>query len=151
MQDHAAIAIGKKCIHLIRGRSGLIDRAGEACRRTDRDAAAPGIGRLARRGRVARIRIGQAIAFRNVHEHEGIERDGEAARLQIEDRGSDTGIGRCAAIGRTIVAPGDDISIAPGGARHTPTFRRGAANRLLDTRLHDARSGAQVVAEPTDH
>ena len=84
------------------------------CRRASRlprrriagDAAAPGIGRLRRR---AGPGIGQRVAGRHVHHQERIERDLEAARLQLGDQLRHARVGRRAAIGRPAVDLRDQV------------------------------------------
>ena len=80
---------------------GLVGGAGLAGGGGDGDAAAPGVGRL--RGG-AGVGVGQRVAGRHVHEDEGRQRDGEAARVEVLDGGDDGLVrGRAAVSGAAFV------------------------------------------------
>ena len=133
----------------LRGRGGgLVGGVGLAGRGRHGDAAAPGVGRL--RGR-AGVGIGQRIAGRHIHEDEGRQGDGDAARLQVLDGGDDGLVGRRAAIGGAVFVKADEMG---GGARyagHGPRLRRGDLVGGVDAGADLAGAGSEIVAEPADH
>ena len=112
------------------------------------DAPAPRIGRL------ERLLVGEARQFivrRNVHEDERIQGDLQPARLQRRHRLPHAVVRGGPAIGRRALDPADQMGVRPRQARDAPA---GALRHLvpaLDTRLHPAMAGPQVVAEPADH
>jgi hypothetical protein len=133
----------------LRGRGGgLVGSAGLAGGGGDGDAAAPGVGRL--RGS-AGGGVGQRVAGRHIHEDEGRERDGEAARVEVLDGGDDGLVRRRAAIGGAAFVKADEVG---GGARYTghgPGQGRGYLVGGVDAGAESAGAGAQIVAEPADH
>jgi len=133
----------------LRGRGGgLVGGAGLAGGGGDRDAAAPGVGRL--RGS-ASVGIGQRVAGRHVHEDEGRQRDGEPTRIQVLDGGDDGLVGRRAAVSGAVFVKADEMG---GGARyagHGPRQRRSDLVGGVDAGAELAGAGSEIVAEPADH
>ena len=134
------------------GGGALVDAAGVAGGRRAGDAPAPGIGRLAGRRGVVRVRVRQVVVGRHVHQDERIEGDAVAAGLQLLDRLHDGAVGRRAAVGRAVLrVAADEMRRAAADAVDRPVLRRRRLGADLDARADAAVPGAQVVAEPGDH
>ena len=87
-------------LDLRQGCGGFVGRTRLAGGGRTGDTAAPRVSRL----RAATpVGIGERVAGWDVHQDEGRERDGEAARFQIADRVDNGLVGRCAAIGSLAV------------------------------------------------
>ena len=153
MQDHPAIAprAVEECANLSGGGGGLVYASRETRGRTDRDAAAPRISRLSVRRGIVRIRIGQRVSCRHVHEQERIEQHAPAARLQFGDCRHHAVVRRRAAVRRPPVDPADQMRVRPRHAARAPGFGIGEFGRGFDAGLDLDRTGPQIVAEPADH
>ena len=127
---------------------GLVGAAGLAGRGRNGDTAAPGVGRLPR---AARVGVGQRVAGWDVHEEEGRERDGEAARLQILDGGDDGVVRRRAAVGRAAVDQADEVRL-PRVRRRRRTRRAAAVTlsaELTPGRISHKAARRSVPNQPT--
>ncbi len=137
------------------GRPGLIG-TGEAG-----DAAAPGERRLLG----AAVRVGEAVAGRHVHHHEGVEHHADADRVAVLDRLRDRGVGRrtpesgartalrrvvheAGRIERVRVDLADHLGPGARDARHAPILRLDDLGPGLDLGHDAALARAQVRAEP---
>ncbi len=128
------------------GRSRAVGTAGLARRGHAGDAATPGIGCLPRRS----IRVGQRVVRRHVHHDEGIERDLEAAPLQLGDQGQHGRVGGRAAIARTAAHQRHEPGLGAAQARHGPFRALRRLGLLVDPGGDGALAGPEIVAEPAD-
>ncbi len=133
--------------HLRRCRRGLVGCAGPAGRGIERNAAAPGIGRLFG----AATRIGQAIAGRHIHQQERIEPDPVAACFQFRDRLQHGVVARRAAKRGRAFELADEARAAAIDAARAPLEGHGELEADFYAGPDLTFAAAQIVAEPRHH
>jgi hypothetical protein len=147
MEDHRLVG-GEKTLRLLGCGSRSVNRAGAARRRIAGDSASPRIRRLA--GRPG-VRIGEPVADRHVHHHEGIQNHLKTAVFQMPDKPHHAGVGRRAPVSRHAVNHRDGPRGGTGEPGDGPGVAVGDFGRALHARSDRAVAGTQIVAEPAHH
>ena len=100
----------------------------------------------------AGLRVRQRIYRRNVHQHEGREKNLQPARLQILNRADHRkrSLGVPAIAARPSGAPAHHLGRRRASAAHLPGRAARHLRRVVDLRADRAGAGAKIVAEPGD-